>query len=88
MTTNAADPSTVVPIRKLVELDEPKLKIVREVLARLEAGEQFQGLAILLADNHQYEAPFDGKYFELLTAGVRFVHRMNKRMDGEVDSGL
>ena len=76
---------TVVPIQRVMKCDEAKLALVRSVLDRLEAGEQFTGLAILLADNQQYEAPYDGKFFELLTAAVRFQHRMNMKMDEGLD---
>jgi len=73
--------SEPVPIRAVVARDEKKIAIVRDVLNRLEAGEQFQGLAVLLADNKKYEAPYDGQLFELLTAGTRFIHRVNLVMD-------
>jgi hypothetical protein len=76
----------VQPIRPVIAPpDAAKIEIVRGVLARLEAGEQFTGLAILLADNHQYEAPYDGMMFELLTAAVRFQHRINLAMDRKLE---
>jgi len=76
--------SEPVPLRAVHAPDEKKIALVREVLARLEAGEQFTGLAILLADGRQFEAPYDGYHFELLTAATRLIHRLNLAMDAKL----
>lgn len=65
--------------------DEAKIDIVRGVLERLESGEQFTALAILLADGKRFEGPYDGWHFELLTAAARFMHRINLKMDETVE---
>lgn len=61
--------------------DETKIQIVRGILERLEAGEQFTGMAVVIADSKGFETPFDGKLFEILTGAVRLAHRMNRLMD-------
>lgn len=71
------------PIREVVEPDREKIELVRSVLTRLEAGEQFSSLAILLSDTKGFEMPFNGKYWELLTAALRLIHKLNQQMDGD-----
>jgi hypothetical protein len=82
-------PSGAVPFpaknAPVVTVDQAKIDLVRELLARLENGEQFAAMAILVADGHGYESFFDGAPYEIIVAATRLIHRMNRNMDLLVD---
>lgn len=65
--------------------DQNKITLLRNALARVEAGEQFTGMAVIMADSKGLETPYDGKLFEILTGAVRLAHRMNALMDQDTD---
>jgi hypothetical protein len=63
--------------------DQHKIDMVKEVLARLEAGEQCSALTIILVDVDKFEIRYDGAAFELLAASSRLMHAIHTKMDTE-----
>lgn len=63
-------------------VDETKAAMLRDMLARVESGEQFTVMAILATDGYSIQIKDDGSDLsQLLLAASRMVYLINKRMD-------